>query len=332
MKNDIDVDLFGKVQMGYAVIESMRLAQWKLFLKQGLGLHLADESEGIQRYRIDSRACRLLVRQGEAEDIQTIGYEVADEHALACILARFEERNLTVEKTTGEEAQMRGVDEFNRLTGPKGLCIELYVNAHSSSQPLNMLSSGFVTGPAGMGHVAMTSRQPAKVQRFFQEFFDARLSDRIHQPMAGGVMLDISFLRFNERHHSVAIAATRGLRMDPIRTKVQHMNLQVASMADMSNAFRRCKDLGFEMAHEIGQHPNDLELSFYVITPSGFEMELGWDALAVNENNWTLADYPNISVWGHRPQKAGPLDLAMLNLGNFGRGVSSLFKSEYSPI
>lgn len=332
MKNDIYVDLFGKVQMGYAVIESMRLAQWKLFLKQGLGLNLADESESVQRYRIDSRFCRLLVTQGAAEEIQTIGYQVDDEHALACMLARFEARGLTVSKHSGEEAGVRGVDEFHRLLGPKSLVIELYTNSHDSSQPLDMLSSGFVTGPAGMGHVAMTSRQPVKVQRFYQEFFDARLSDRIHQSMAGGVMLDIAFLRLNERHHSVAIAATRGLRMDPIRTKVQHMNLQVANMDDLSNAFRRCKDLGFEMAHEIGQHPNDLELSFYVITPSGFEMELGWDALAVNEANWTPADYPNISVWGHKPQKAGPLDLAMLNLGNFRRGVASLLKPEYSPI
>ncbi|WP_291809542.1 VOC family protein [Limnobacter sp.] len=332
MSKDIYTDLFGQVQMGYAVIESMKSSEWKLFLKQGLGLHAADDSETTQRYRIDSHACRLLVSKGKEEDIQTIGYQIANEHSLNRILARCEERNLKVEKHTGEEAQLRGVDEFHRLTGPKGLGIELYVNAQTCSQPLNMLNSGFVTGPAGMGHVAMTSRQPIKVQRFYQEFFDARLSDRIHQPMAGGVMLDIAFLRLNERHHSVAIAATRGLRLDPIRTKVQHMNLQVASMDDLSNSFRRCKDLGFEMAHEIGQHPNDLELSFYVITPSGFEMELGWDALAVNEANWTPADYPHISVWGHKPQKAGPLDLALLNLGNFRRGVSSLIKPEYSPI
>ncbi len=332
MKKDIYDDLFGKVHMGYAVIESMQLAQWKLFLKQGLGLHLADDTDGFQRYRMDSQACRLLVSKGKAEDIQTIGYQVADERSLACILSRFEERNMKLERHSDEEAQLRGVDEFYRLRGPKGLGIELYVNAHTGNQPLNMLNSGFVTGSAGMGHVAMTSKQPVKVQRFFQEFFDARLSDRIHQPMPGGMTLDIAFLRLNERHHSVAIAATRELRLDPIRTKVQHMNLQVANMDDLSHAFRRCKDLGFEMAHEIGQHPNDLELSFYVITPSGFEMELGWDALAVDESRWTPADYPNISVWGHKPEKAGPLDLALLNLGNFRRGVASLLKTEYSPI
>lgn len=332
MRTDTYADVFGKVQMGYAVVESMKLAQWKLFLKQGLGLHFNDDNEHVQRYRIDDHACRLLVQKGPAEDIQTLGYQVADDDTLNCILNRFEERGIAVSEHQGEEANLRGVEKFYQLKGPKGLVIELYVHSHLTQNPLDMLSSGFVTGDAGMGHVAMTSRHPVKVQRFYQEFFDARLSDRIHQPMAGGVMLDISFFRLNERHHSLAVAATRGLRLDPIRTKVQHMNLQVSSMEDLSNAFRRCKDLGFEMAHEIGQHPNDLELSFYVITPSGFEMELGWDALAVNESLWTPADYPNISVWGHKPQKAGPLDLALLNLGNFRRGLGSLFKPEYSPI
>jgi 2,3-dihydroxybiphenyl 1,2-dioxygenase len=332
MTSEIYQDVFGKVQMGYAILESMKLAQWKLFLKQGLGLHLNDETDQLQRYRIDENACRLIVRQGIAEDVQTIGYQVVDEQALSCILTRFEERGIQVTHHQGEEAQLRGVDHFYQLKGPKGLVFELYLNAQTTPEKLNMLSSGFVTGQAGMGHVAMTSRQPMKVQRFYQEFFDARLSDRIHQPMAGGVLLDISFLRLNERHHSVAIAATRGLRLDPIRTKVQHLNLQVASFDDLSHAFRRCKDLGFEMAHEMGQHPNDLELSFYVTTPSGFEIELGWDALSVDESQWTPADYPNISVWGHKPQKSGPLDLALLNLGNFSRGLGSLLKPEYSPI
>lgn len=330
--NTIYQDIFGKVRMAYSVIESNKMGQWKLFLKQGLGLHLAEESEDVQRYRMDENECRIIVRKGPAEDIQSIGYEVIDEGTMHIILSRLESRNIRYEKIDGEAATLRGVNEFYVLQGPKGLAIELIVQARRTDAPLNMLTGGFVTGDGGMGHVAVTSRLPVKMQRFWQEIFDARLSDRIHQPMVGGVVLDIAFLRLNERHHSMAIAATRGLRIDPIRTKVQHMNLQVATLDDLSAGFRRCKDLGFEMAHEIGQHPNDMELSFYVITPSGFEMELGWDALAVDENTWTPADYPNISVWGHKPQKAGALDMALLNVGNFKRGLGSLLKPEYSPI
>lgn len=324
--------IFGQVKMGYAIVQSKKTSQWKLFLKEGLGLHLGGDSGQLQSWRIDDHEVRLMVEQGPAEDIQTVGYELANESTLHTVMDRLQDRGIAYENINGEEASIRGVDSLIRLKGPKGLTLELFVHLRKTRAELKMLTSGFITGDAGMGHVAMTSKQPAKVQRFYEEIFDARLSDRIHQPMTGGVMLDISFLRMNERHHSVAIAATRGLRLDPIRTKVQHMNMEVASMADLANACRRCKDLGFEMAHEIGQHPNDMELSFYVLSPSGFEIELGWDALAVDEKSWRTADYPNISTWGHQPQKSGPLDLALLNAGNFARGLRSLTKPEYSPL
>ncbi len=50
----------------------------------------------------------------------------------------------------------------------------------------------------------------------------------------------------------------------------------------------------------VGRHPNDRELSFYVMTPSGFELEIGWDALTVEESSWEAGrSYPNMSTWGH---------------------------------
>jgi hypothetical protein len=182
-----------------------------------------------------------------------------------------------------------------------------------------------------MGHVALTTRMPGKMGRFWQELFDARLSDRISQRL-GGVMLDVSFLRLNERHHSIAIAAARSPRVDPIRTRVQHINLQASRLEDVSAAYERLSDLGFGMAHEMGQHPNDREVSFYVVSPSGFEIELGCDALCVDETTWKSTHYGAISVWGHKPQHDSMLDTFLTNAGNFGRGLRSLLRPEYSPI
>ena len=67
----------------------------------------------------------------------------------------------------------------------------------------------------------------------------------------------------NERHHSVAIAAVNRLPLNPIRTRVQHLNVQVADLDDMISAYRRVKAFGFDMAQSVGQHTNDRELSFY---------------------------------------------------------------------
>lgn len=321
--------LFGALSMGYAVIESQRLEAWRRLLLQGLGLHLEAESDRELAFRMDHHARRLIIRKGPAEDVVALGWQVADASALPAIIARLDDRAIAYSVIDGQEAAQRGVDRFWRVIGPKGLPVELFTQPILSPTPLHMLTRAFVTGAGGMGHVAITSKRPEKMQRFWQELFDARLSDQISQAMPGA-MLDISFLRLNERHHSVAIAATRGLRLDPIRTQVQHLNLQAASLDDVASAFQRCRHLGFEMAHEIGQHPNDLELSFYVRSPSGFEIELGCAPITVDESNWKTRSYNAISLWGHQPQKAGLAHSAITHLGNVQRGVRSLLRSEYS--
>ena len=56
--------------------------------------------------------------------------------------------------------------------------------------------------------------------------------------------LKIRFLRVNERHHSVAIASVNALPINPIRTRVQHVNVQVATLDDMVASYQRVKESG----------------------------------------------------------------------------------------
>lgn len=324
-------DLFGATSMGYVVVESNRLKDWRRFGVEGLGLHLAHEDRAGLAFRMDAHAKRLIVHRGPAEDVVAVGWQLRDEATLEIVLGRLRSRGIQVEKARGDVAELRGVRELWRLKGPKGLAIELFTEPLTSDEPLQMLSSGFVTGNNGMGHAAITSQRPEAMLRFWQEIFDGRVSDTIEERIAG-VMLDVTFLRFNPRHHTVAVAATRGVRTDPVRTQVQHFNIEAKSLEDLSSAFCRLRELGYEMAHEIGEHPNDKELSFYVLCPSGFEIELGWNALAVDETVWETATYDRISTWGHKPEKTGLRHFVALNAGNLARGLRSLVRREYSPI
>ena len=110
---------------------------------------------------------------------------------------------------------------------------------------------------------------------FWREIFDAKVSDHIEARISG-VNLRITFLRVNSRHHSIAVAGTKGIAMDPFATKIQHIEMQVTTLDDISDAFTRCRKLGFKIAMSVGQHSNDRDVSFYVVTPSGFYFELGW--------------------------------------------------------
>lgn len=329
--NPIEQDLFGLSSLGYILIESQRLDAWRDFCENGLGLHTVSTSDDELAFRIDEHQRRLIVRRGPGEDVVALGIQVKDVTTLGTLLGRIEEHDLSVSQGTEKQCQQRGVKSFWGFDGPKNQRIELFIEAEKSCSPPELKVSGFITGEAGMGHVAITSRAPDAMQSFWQTLFNARVSDSIIEKIAG-TTVDIVFLRLNKRHHSIAIAATRGVRIDPIRTRVQHVNMLVREFEDMTRTFRRLKSLGYEMAHEIGQHPNDKEVSFYVISPSGFEVEIGWNALTVDEAQWAVTEYRGISLWGHKPEKTSWLSSASINAGNFQRGLRSLMHPEYTPI
>jgi 2,3-dihydroxybiphenyl 1,2-dioxygenase len=320
------MSLFGKVKMGYLVAESGRLTEWQRFMKEGLGMHVDAFGQGLLAGRIDAHERRFIVQKGTREDVAAIGWQLADESAMELALRRLRDLAIDVQEIGGLEASGRGVDRLWRIKGPKGLATELFIHARSTIQPLSMKASGFMTGEGGMGHVAITTRQPAAMQSFWKNIFDARLSDHIEQRI-DGVQLELTFLRLNERHHSIATAATRGIRLNPLRTQIHHVNLQTASLDDVIHGYLRCRALGYDIASAIGQHPNDRELSFYVVSPSGFEVELGWDPVVVDEAHWVPTTYQGMSLWGHRPEN---LTLAY-RLGRLKQGVTSLMRDEFMP-
>ena len=322
----VATSLFGHINLGYLLAESQRLDEWRRFAREGLGVHTDAPEPGVIALRIDQHVRRLIVRRGTAEDVVALGWQLDSEAALQLALERLRAKGMAVQEESGEAAALRGVSRFWAFDGPKRLRFELFTQPVCRDGPLDMQVSGFVTGAQGMGHFAITSREPEAMLRFFQEVFDARISDYIDDRL-NGIDLDIAFLRLNPRHHSIAVAATRGKRMDPIRTRIHHLNLQCASLDDVTLAYRRMRDMGFVIANGIGQHPNDRELSFYVASPSGFEIELGWNPIEVtDEASWQPVRYRGTSLWGHFPEG---LTLGA-KLAQMRRGLMSLTRKEYT--
>lgn len=318
--------VYGKVRMGYLVVASRKLKEWASFGVGGIGLHLDKPSKDVLVFRMDEHARRLIVRRGDDEDVVASGWQVEDEHVLAEILDRLKADGVQVQVGSDEEAELRGVESFVGFVGPKEMPIELFTRPKQTNATLIMKSSGFITGPIGMGHLAITSKEPEAMLGFWKKYFDARLTDHIEARISG-VNLEIEFLRLNPRHHSVAVAATRGKRLDPIRTRIQHVNLEVISLDDMTNAYLRCRKLGFKVAMGVGLHTNDKDLSFYVVTPSGFQVEVGWNPVLVeDEVNWQPMVHQGISLWGHQPKDQTLGD----KLCEMRYAIGSLFRNEYT--
>jgi 2,3-dihydroxybiphenyl 1,2-dioxygenase len=296
------VSVFGKVSLGYLVVESERFADWRRFGRDAIGMHLDDLDTDAMRFRLDEQQCRFLLRRGPAEDVTTLGWQVADHETFEEILGRVRRCGVPVTVGTDAEAALRGVERLVRIPGPNRLAQELYTRAHLNGQ-LSVAGKGFVTGEFGLGHVAVTSTKPHQMRGYYNTLLDARLSDFIDETMSG-VKVKIRFMRVNRRHHSVAIAAVNRLPINPIRTRVQHLNIQVAELDDLTDSYQRVRALGFDMALGVGQHTNDRELSYYAVTPSGFEWEVGWNPLVVDESAWKPTTHQGISIWGHEMQSS----------------------------
>jgi 2,3-dihydroxybiphenyl 1,2-dioxygenase len=323
MSTNTAPSVFGNVHLGYVVVETNKFGDWKRFGRDAIGMHLDDMAPDTIRFRLDANECRILLQRGPAEDVIALGWHLDDDATFDEISRRVADHGVPAVEGSEEDAKLRGVERFLRFPGPNGLTQEIYTTARTAPLPLDIPGSGFVTGAGGLGHVALTTKKPQYVRGYYNHVFDARLSDYIDETI-NRLKFKIRFLRVNERHHSVAIASVNAFPINPIRTRIQHVNVQVATLDDMVTSYQRVKEMGFEMALSVGQHTNDKELSYYAMTPSGFEWEVGWNPIVVNESTWEPTTHQGISIWGHTPEGQTVID----KLNQFAVAAKSLLRHE----
>ena len=82
--------------------------------------------------------------------------------------------------------------------------------------------------------------------------------------------------------------------------------LQVKALDDVGMTCFLCQDQGVPVARGMGRHTNDHMVSFYMQSPSGFEVEYGWGARVVDDSTWQVQQHTRGSIWGHRPPAAQP--------------------------
>lgn len=284
-----------KVQsLGYIGIEASDQSAWKRHATDFLGLMPGEDGAHGDRYRIDKRAWRISIEQGERDDIAYAGFEVEGPEALAQTAAHLCELGYNVENESADLARTRQVCGLSRCTDPSGLRVELYWGATERNEApfRSAVGNGFETGDQGLGHIVMVVPDLKAVLRFYCEGLGFKLADVITMPIGPDRSLDLHFLYCNPRHHTLAFAEA------PASKRLQHFMLQVPSIDDVGFALDRAKQQEVPITMTLGRHTNDQMISFYAKTPSGFEVEYGAGAVSVDES-WTAVRHDRISVWGH---------------------------------
>lgn len=286
--------------IAYVAFMSPAANEWRAFGSDVLGAEVTDGPEGEIRLRVDDKAWRIAVEPGDRDDIAAVGWDVGDQATLDEIAARLESTGLRV-SADDQLAAQRQVDSLVRFEDPFGFRHELVVGQHDGEpfEPGDQLIGEFVTGEQGAGHVVLIVPDIEAGDRFFVDVLGMRITDYIEQ--------DGLSLRFYHcpgsaaRHHTLALSAVPGM------AGMHHFMLEVTDVDDVGRALDRAKAAGHPIAMDLGKHPNDQMTSFYVRTPSGFELEYGTGGVVVDDATWQTDTYDAISAWGHNPPADGAL-------------------------
>ena len=293
--------------LGYVVIQTTNLAAWQDFACNIVGLMAAPAPrEGVALFRMDDRPYRLWVEQADRDGFVAPGWEFANREEFEAALAALSAAGRPVERADVMEARSRQVYELARSSDPAGNAMELFYGRFVDYAPFVSPAavSGFVTGEhgeMGMGHVVFTAPNFAETHAFYKDVLGFADTDLGRFYLMGGGPDDpgigFAFLHCNGRHHSLALG-----EMPESPNGAVHMMLEVASLEDVGRAYDRVlKSKGkVPLSATLGRHVNDKMTSFYMQTPSGFDIEYGWNGLVIDPATWVPTTSLAVSDWGHK--------------------------------
>jgi 2,3-dihydroxybiphenyl 1,2-dioxygenase len=286
------------MRLAYLEIEASDLAAWRHFAQTILSAEVLEgPSARTLLLRIDDRSFRIALREGPADDVVTLGFEVDDRQALARVGEALRAADCPMRPGSAELAASRGVVELLAAADPMGLTLEFSYGALARPQaPFSPPRghAGFVTGDQGLGHVLLSVPDVDRAERFYQDVLGFRVTDYVATNYNGRDARFV-FMRANARHHTLAVGHL------PVGKRLLHFMLQCRDLDDVGRALDRVPASGLRQTRSLGRHINDRMLSFYMETPSKVQVEYGFGGVEIEaESTWSVATYEVTSIWGHK--------------------------------
>lgn len=292
------------LELGYIGVEVADVASFGEFLTDVVGLVPGDPwPSGELTWRNDAKAHRIIVRQGQANDAVYLGLEAATPQVFEATAERIQAAGYDLSEGTAEEKRARQVTELVHTMAPWGIRVELVHGLEEGAGPFEspLVQAGFLTGQMGFGHAVFATPAFDEAHNFITAGLGFAQSDWLETEIGPGLPLEVHFYHCNPRHHSLAVAQAPF----ELPQKLHHIMVETNSQDDVGRAFDRAWQAGLGIANGLGRHDNDGMFSFYVVTPAGFQVEVGHGARVIGEDWAGDRRYDRISAWGHQPLNAG---------------------------
>lgn len=283
--------------LSYFVAQIENLGDWQAYAENVLGMPVTAAPGGGLYVKMDERPFRMLVVEGSEKRYLASGWELAGEKAFKHALLVLKEKGISWETGSAEELKQRGVQAMAVVIDPSGNRHELVWGHRSDCLPF-VSTQGvprFITGDMGLGHTVLPAPNFDATLAFARDVLGFEISDIFNfQPAPGVPPVRINFLHCaNARHHSLALAEY------PVPSGCVHVMVEVDCMTEVGRAHDRMQAHQVPLSATLGQHLNDRMTSFYMKTPSDFDLEFGFGGLQVDWSEHSAFEFTRVSIWGH---------------------------------
>jgi 3,4-dihydroxy-9,10-secoandrosta-1,3,5(10)-triene-9,17-dione 4,5-dioxygenase len=279
--------------LGYLQITAEDPHNWVGFASHVLGMQAVPGDGDVLYLRMDDRHHRIAIEPASAavEDPAKgycYGWEVADAAALDAAAVALEVAGIAVTSATKVELESRRVAGMIHCVDPGGHRVELFCGPDPGEGEFTpgREISGFKTGDLGLGSVMLLVPELEPCVRFYQDVLGFRLSDYMLAPFKA------TFLHTNRRHHSLGL-------LEVGATGLHHVMVELNDINDVGRTYDLIRSEGIPLARTLGRRANDWMISFYVSTPSGFQLCYGSGGRLIDDATWEPAELTATSSWGH---------------------------------
>jgi biphenyl-2,3-diol 1,2-dioxygenase len=287
------------LESAYVVLEVADVAANADFLTSIIGVsQQADTTDGLAAFTVDDAVHRILLAEGPSNDIAAYGVEATSLDAFDAARERLHAIGYETDDDP-ELASKRCVERLFTVAAPWGRPVEVVFGLKrlSEAPALPLMPGGFLTKDQGFGHVVIATMDFDESYRFLTEGIGFAQSDWLEMEIMEGIELEVKFFHCNARHHSFALARAPF----ELPTLIHHIMLETKDVNDVGAAFDRTWATTLGIANGLGLHDNDRMFSFYVISPGGYQVEVGYGARTIEEPWTENRKYDRISIWGHQP-------------------------------
>lgn len=293
-----------KMALSSLRLKATDLDEWRAFAVDGLDFEVVDGPDANALYlRIDDRPWRFVVEKAEAPGLACAAWELPSPQSFRQLGDDLRAAGVTVREGTKQECDDRRVEAMIACSDPAGIPLEFVLSPKLEQRPVhNHDGTRFVTGEFGCGHLVIGASDIDASTHFYHEVlgFHMRDSMAVHHSAVPGRTAEqgpawIRFFGCNPRHHSLALFDA------PIPGHLVHIMVETDTLDSVGIALDRVLGRKDTISATLGRHTNDHMVSFYVRSPSGFDVEFGTGARTVDDpDNWTTTEITAVSFWGHK--------------------------------